>query len=707
MTSSKVTKTKARSVSVLSKKTILKMPKNPRIAEIILRVMGAHFDLVIYSEKLNNHTDNLLKKYGLHLDKSVSEMDPFLLADMCKKRADELSIFSKGSEMEPFERLSQEISPLLGLSIIEAELLRIALAAAYETDILRALDFIGEFSTQYTADLFANVIGVDSYDIYDVIETSSVIRDFEYCSMMGELKPSSLISLPNPIHRLIRKKEYSARDILAIFYKVAPPAELTMDDFGDRSQTVDVVTAFIKGVLAKPRQGVNILLYGKPGTGKTQFIRALAQHLNKTMVEVATSDSDGDPLQPSRRLKNLAVIQKILSANKDSFVLFDEVEDVFPTSSNHGNPFESAPATPDRNKGWLTRLLDETARPTVWICNSISQIDAAYLRRFDLIVEMQSTDKRARLKMVTQCFSEVKISSQLKAQLIQEERLSPGHLKKLSQVMGDLQHVDPALVNNRVEYLMSEMRKALKVPMKNRSENAVEYRPECVQCDTDLIALTVALQEAQTARICLYGPPGTGKTEWAKYMAKKINRPLLVKKASDLLGSYVGQTERSISKAFEEASRKNAVLLIDEADSFIRERSGMERTWEVSMVNQFLTSLEDFDGICVVSTNAMGSLDQAAMRRFDFKLKFEYLNETKVMMLFNQMLEAHEIDGDVNAVHARLGALTNLTPGDFAAIARKNRVLKSLTNPQSLVKALEEEVSYKPEAKVYRKLGFV
>ena len=125
------------------------------------------------------------------------------------------------------------------------------------------------------------------------------------------------------------------------------------------------------------------------------------------------------------------------------------------------------------------------------------------------------------------------------------------------------------------------------------------------------------------------------------------------------------------------------------------------------MVNQFLTSLEDFDGICVVSTNAMGSLDQAAMRRFDFKLKFEYLNETKVMMLFNQMLEAHEIDGDVNAVHARLGALTNLTPGDFAAIARKNRVLKSLTNPQSLVKALEEEVSYKPEAKVYRKLGFV
>jgi SpoVK/Ycf46/Vps4 family AAA+-type ATPase len=124
--------------------------------------------------------------------------------------------------------------------------------------------------------------------------------------------------------------------------------------------------------------------------------------------------------------------------------------------------------------------------------------------------------------------------------------------------------------------------------------------------------------------LCFYGAPGTGKTALAKHMGKALERPLLIKQASDLMSKYVGETEQNMAAMFTEAEAEagKAVLLFDKADSFLRDRRGAQRTYEVTEVNKMLQRMEYFNGIFVCTTNLLESLAQAALRRFTFKIKF-------------------------------------------------------------------------------------
>ena len=89
--------------------------------------------------------------------------------------------------------------------------------------------------------------------------------------------------------------------------------------------------------------------------------------------------------------------------------------------------------------------------------------------------------------------------------------------------------------------------------------------------------------ELMCFNILFYGPPGSGKSALSRYIADRVDRTILCKRASDLLDAYVGETEKRIRAAFEEATSEDAVLVIDEADSFLHNRDQAVRSWEVSL----------------------------------------------------------------------------------------------------------------------------
>ena len=68
------------------------------------------------------------------------------------------------------------------------------------------------------------------------------------------------------------------------------------------------------------------------------------------------------------------------------------------------------------------------------------------------------------------------------------------------------------------------------------------------------------------------------------------------------------------------------MLLLDEADSFLRSRRMAERHYEVSEVNEMLQGMERFGGLFICTTNLFEDLDEAALRRFTFKLRFHVLD---------------------------------------------------------------------------------
>ena len=92
--------------------------------------------------------------------------------------------------------------------------------------------------------------------------------------------------------------------------------------------------------------------------------------------------------------------------------------------------------------------------------------------------------------------------------------------------------------------------------------------------------------------LCLYGFPGTGKSAFCKHLCEVLGIEVLLKRASDLISPYIGETEKNIANAFAEAKSKKAMLIFDEADTFLQDRTTAVRGWEISQVNEMLTQME-------------------------------------------------------------------------------------------------------------------
>jgi SpoVK/Ycf46/Vps4 family AAA+-type ATPase len=224
------------------------------------------------------------------------------------------------------------------------------------------------------------------------------------------------------------------------------------------------------------------------------------------------------------------------------------------------------------------------------------------------------------------------------------------------------------------------------------------YDPVFIHADTDLTQVATGLAQSKSGRLCLYGPPGTGKTAFGRWLAEQLGAPLVVKRASDLMSMWVGENEKNIARAFKQAEQEGALLLIDEVDSFLQDRRGSHSSWEVTLVNEMLTQMESFSGVFIASTNLMEGLDQAALRRFDLKVKFDFLKPAQARELLRRHCIQLSISAPQSEQEARLQRLSKLTPGDFAAVARQNR-FRPITSADNLVTALEAECAVKEGAR--------
>jgi transitional endoplasmic reticulum ATPase len=215
---------------------------------------------------------------------------------------------------------------------------------------------------------------------------------------------------------------------------------------------------------------------------------------------------------------------------------------------------------------------------------------------------------------------------------------------------------------------------------------------DLINTTVDLTSLTQGFRKQQRGKALLFGPPGSGKTAFAHHLAGMMDRPLLFKRASDLVSMWVGETEKNLRQMFIEAADEEAILLLDEADSFLQDRRGLQRSWELTQVNELLTQMETFQGVFICATNFHEHLDAAVMRRFAFKVKFDYLDPDQCMRLFDDTLVSL---GGVTledkarpSIQGSLARLGNLTPGDFAAVADQFRVLGQSPSPDKLQREL-------------------
>lgn len=600
----------------------------------------------------------------------------------------------------------ERVGNLLGLSEVERRLLTLATLARTERSLISTMEILGCLPTPSVYQAVACLIDARDKDVREAL------------SPRGTLCRTGLLSVDRDSTNYLHNKidvlsdgfaermtllDVDPADLLRDKVLPCPAPTLAAADFRHAQMLVDVAREHLCLAVRSRRQGTNVLIYGAPGVGKTELARVLAAQLGVEIFEISCEDDDGDPLDGDRRLRAYRAAQWFFSRREILF-LFDEAEDVF--SGDDG--FFHSRSSAQRRKAWMNRTLEQNPIPTIWISNRVESLDPAFIRRFDVVLDLPNPPRFQREKIIRQAAEGLDLKESTVARLASNSSLTPAVVTRAAEVAV----VVPSGAGNgersaAMELLVNSTLRAQGHPEVARPKAAslVDlYDPGLINADTDVGELAKRLAPDSSARILLYGPPGTGKTAYAHWLTERLGLPLLVKRASDLLSMYVGQVEKNMAGAFEEAEREGAVLLLDEVDSFLHDRSNSTASWEVTMVNEMLTQMESFPRILIASTNLAPNLDRASLRRFDLKIAFQYLKPEQSLQVFARACELLGLDPPGQDLQTRVRSLPEPTFGEYA-VALRQHALAPMKEAIDLYRALAKECSHAGAGKL--RIGFV
>jgi len=489
----------------------------------------------------------------------------------------------------------------------------------------------------------------------------------------------------------------AAEAVVGKFAGRARAAGLSATDFSHLENDVEIVAALLARASTGAQPGINIMLYGPPGTGKTELARVLAAQAGLTLYEVRHTSDDGEGLTYAR-YSQLTVAQQLLRPMQRVALMFDEAEDLLP--SGHSR-LESSDER--LGKAAFNALLETNCVPMLWISNEIGHIDPAYLRRFAYVLEVKTPSRTVRRRIAQRELGDVVRSEAWLDRVAEHTELAPGQIAQAARVArlvaGDF---DAAAVAERT--IRNGMR-AMQQRSADAGHDAVDFDLRYLNCSADVAALVASIAARPGGTMLFYGPPGTGKTALAHHIARTADRPCLVRRVSDLQSPWVGVCEKNIAMAFEQAAADGAVLVLDEAESFLADRREARARWEISETNELLSQMDRFDGLFICTTNVVERLDRAALRRFAIKIGFDFLRPAQARALVSVAL--HRLGGEQrdDVALLSLGRLRQLAPGDVAAVVRRFLMLAQKPSVDAFIVALRDELMLKGEGAAQR-IGF-
>jgi SpoVK/Ycf46/Vps4 family AAA+-type ATPase len=495
---------------------------------------------------------------------------------------------------------------------------------------------------------------------------------------IGFHQPGGRFAIPQRVSACLDRSFESFADLRVALLGEPLVSPVGVADYDHVAKDRDMIAGVLRGAAAEQAQGVNILIHGPPGSGKTELTKVAAAAAGLTLFSAGEHTvTEGDR---SERLADLVFAQRLLGSGNKVALLFDEMEDVAVHLIKRGG-----------SKVYLNRLLEKNPIPIIWTSNELYNIDPAVLRRMTCAVELKRPPASQRKRILAQLADRVGLVlsdsdlDYLARRVDATPAIIENALRAAKFAGGGVEMIERAAVGIVRAVSGVTLRKPGVIP---------DFDPElaCASQDLGALADKLVAGQARNFTVCLSGPPGTGKSAYARYVARRLGMELLIKRASDILDKYVGGSEKNIAAAFEEAKEADALLVFDEADSLLLDRTDATRSWEITQVNEMLTWMEEHPLPVFFTTNLMDRIDKASLRRFTFHIAMHYLDPSALQ-------RAWVVFFGMASVPPEGLIYQNLTPGDFAKARKQAEMLSILDQPARLVSLLGEISRAKPGAR--------
>ncbi|WP_298195302.1 AAA family ATPase [Novosphingobium sp.] len=589
-----------------------------------------------------------------------------------------------GKAVHPHEpsgavRLAGEVAALLRLDPVDAGIVTVVFAMD-RVRMVRDLGDILRGQGDSLPAMIGEIAGADRQDAERRVRLNPLFRmglAVFRADWRGQIELETRWALDNLLDRMPESED----GIIAQLVGPRQTGALPLEAFAHVAEA-DFLRRLLEGTRAERAAGINVLIHGPPGTGKTEFARALAEAAGLMLHSAGEADDDGREPDRADRLAAFQMGQRLLAGRGDAALLFDEMEDLIGDAAPTGADFMRGR---QGSKVFVNRMLETNPVPVIWTTNAIRNVDPAILRRTSFVLKLGHPSRATALRMLEHVAAEERVAVGAGWAGLVDAAPEAASVLRVAARGGRLAgEADGGL--RAAQSLVKALRGTSDLPPGH--DGTIDF--DLFETDRPLQPLFEAVAGSAHADVSLLltGVPGTGKTALAHTLAQRLDRPLLVKRASDLLSKWVGDTERLIAEAFAEARARGGVLLFDEVDSLLFDRTTARASWEVSQVNELLTWLDRHPLPVVAATNHVGKLDPATMRRFVFKLELRALSPVRAGRAFTRFFGM--------APPLGLAAVRGLTPGDMAVVKRQLRFADKADAGEILAR-LREEVAAKPE----------
>ena len=403
-------------------------------------------------------------------------------------------------------------------------------------------------------------------------------------------------------------------------------------------------------LLPRPEPLPVMLLGGQPGAGKRSIAAAICSERGWPLlvVELAAWPVDAEPARLAELVEREAALRGAA---------------VFWAAAASSGPFDAGAAAEGRGGdaavrpasvlGPVLRAIDAGSAPCFWAGDENEAMRVALSQRGAIVMPMPPSTVAQRQALWASCLGGVALAGDVDIVLLASRfKLSLGRVvqaaataRRLAQLRGgatapidahDLLDACRLHSNQKLTLLARKVGahyqwSDIVLPADRLAQlreicNHVKYRDR-VYGDWGFggkLALGKGLA------VLFAGPSGTGKTMSASIIASELGLDLYKIDLSTVISKYIGETEKNLSKIFDEAETSNAILFFDEADALFGKRSEVRDSHDRYAnieVGYLLQRMEEYEGIAILATNFRKNMDDAFTRRLHFTVEFPFPND--------------------------------------------------------------------------------